>query len=59
MSLLSFTSHRFRPPYCFRPILVAARPEAWVSGRSLAGNVGSDPAGGMDVRLLWLLCVVR
>jgi len=25
---------------------VAARPKAWVCGRSLAGIVGSEPAGG-------------
>jgi hypothetical protein len=31
----------------------------WVCGRSLAGIVGSNPAGGMDVCLLWVLCVVR
>jgi hypothetical protein len=33
-------------------IPVAARSKAWVSGRSLAGIVGSNPAEGMDVRLL-------
>jgi hypothetical protein len=27
----------------------AARSKAWVCGRSLAGIVGSNPAGGMDV----------
>jgi hypothetical protein len=31
----------------------------WVCGRSLAGPVGSNPAGGMDVCLLWVLRVVR
>ena len=31
------------------PIPLAARSKAWVWGRSLAGNVGSNPAGGMDV----------
>ena len=36
----------------------AARSEVWVCSRSLAGIVGSNPAGGMDVCLLWLLCVV-
>jgi hypothetical protein len=35
---------------------MAARSEAWVCGRSIAGLVGSNPAGGVDV---WLLCVVR
>jgi hypothetical protein len=29
-----------------------ARSKAWVCGRSLAGIVGSNPAGGMDVYLL-------
>ena len=38
---------------CVLPISVAARSKAWVYGRSLAGIVGSNPAGGMDV------CVVR
>jgi len=28
-------------------------------GRSLAGIVGSNPAAGMDVCLLCVLCVVR
>ena len=49
----------FREPlmfYTFRivvtPIPVAARSKAWVYGRSLAGVVGSNPAGGMDVCLL-------
>jgi len=40
------------------PIPVAARSKAWVFGRSLAGIVGSNPAGGMDGCLLWMLCVV-
>ena len=35
------------------------RAKAWVCGRSFVGIVGSNPAGGMDVCLLWLLCVVR
>ena len=30
-------------------IPVAARFKAWVCGRSLAGIVGSNPAGDMDV----------
>jgi len=38
---------------------VAARTKAWVYGRSPAEIVGSNPTGGMDVCLLWLLCVVR
>jgi hypothetical protein len=41
------------------PISVAARSKVWVVGRSLAGIVGSNSAGGMDVCLLCELCVVR
>jgi hypothetical protein len=33
--------------------------KAWVCSRSLAGIVCSNPTGGMDVCLLWMLCVVR
>ena len=33
------------------PISVAARSKVWVYGRSLAGIVGSNPAGGMNVCL--------
>jgi hypothetical protein len=32
-----------------QPIPMAARSEAWVCGHSLAGIVGSNPSGGMDV----------
>jgi hypothetical protein len=35
---------------------VAARSNAWDFGRALAGIVGSNPAGGMDVCLLWVVC---
>jgi hypothetical protein len=39
---------------------VGARSKAWVCGHSLAGIAGSNPAGGMDVCLLWvLLCQVE
>ena len=31
---------------------VATRSKVWVCGRSLAGIVGSNPTGGMDVCLL-------
>ena len=41
------------------PIPVAVRSKTWVFDRSLAGIAGSNPAGGMDVRLLWMLHVVR
>ena len=40
------------------PIPDAARSNAWVCGRSLAGIVGSNPAGGTDVCMLQELCVV-
>jgi hypothetical protein len=40
------------------PIPVAALPEAWVCGCSLAGIAGSNPAGVMDICLLSALCVV-
>ena len=33
--------------------------KAWDCGRSLAGNVGSNPAGDRPVCLLWVLCAVR
>jgi hypothetical protein len=35
------------------PIPVAVRSKEWVCGRSLTGIVGSNPAWGMDVCLLW------
>jgi hypothetical protein len=35
---------------------VAARSKAWVGGRSLAGIVVSNPAGGMDVCLVSIVC---
>jgi hypothetical protein len=38
------------------PIPGAARCEAWVCGRSLAGKAGSNPAGDLDGYLLWVLC---
>ena len=42
-----------------KPSPAAARSKAYVCGRSPAEIVGSNPAGGMDVCLLWVLCVVR
>ena len=39
----------------FEPIPVAARSKAWVYGRSLAGIVGSNPAGGMDVCVVFVV----
>jgi hypothetical protein len=32
-----------------KPVAGAARSKAWVCGSSLAGNVGSNPTGGMDI----------
>jgi hypothetical protein len=43
----------------YEPTPVAARSKAWVFGRSLAVFEGSNTARGMDVCLLWVLCVVR
>jgi hypothetical protein len=40
------------------PIPVAARSKAWVCDLSLAGVAGSNPAIGMDVCLLSVLCLV-
>jgi hypothetical protein len=40
------------------PIPVAERSEAWVCSRSPAGIAGSNHAGGMDVCLLWVLCML-
>jgi hypothetical protein len=38
------------------PIAVAARSKASVCGRTLAGIVGSNPAGGVDVCVLSVVC---
>ena len=40
----------------YRPILVAVRSNALVYGRLSVGNAHSNPAEGMDGRLLCLLC---
>jgi len=37
--------------YKLSPVPVAARSKEWVCGLSLAGIVGSNPTGGMDVCL--------
>jgi len=42
-----------------RSIPVASRSKPRVCGRSLTAIAGSNPAGGTDVCLLWVLCVVR
>ena len=41
------------------PVPVAGRSKAWVCGLSPAEIVGSNPTGGMDVCLLWVLFIVR
>jgi hypothetical protein len=43
--------------YIYMLVTVVARSKAWVCGRSLTGIAGSNPAGGLDFRLLWMLCV--
>ena len=40
------------------PIPVAARSKAWVFGRSLTGIVGSNPTGGMDVCVVFVVKTV-
>jgi hypothetical protein len=40
-------------------LLYDSRSQWPVYGRSLAGIACSNPTGGMDVRLLWMLCIVR
>ena len=40
------------------PIPVTTRSKAW-SAAALAGVASSNPAGGMGICLLWVLCVVR
>jgi len=35
---------------------VAARSKAWVCGRSIAGIVGSNPAEGVDVYVVCVVC---
>jgi hypothetical protein len=37
------------------PIPVAARSKAWVCGRTLAGIVGSKPAGAMNVCVVFVV----
>jgi len=42
-----------------RLIPVAAQTKVWFCGRLLSEIAGSNPAGGMNVCLLWVLCIVR
>ena len=41
------------------PVPVTVRSKALVCSHSPVEIVGSNPTGGMDVCLLWVLCVVR
>jgi len=40
-------------------IPLAAQSQTFFCARSLAGIVSSNPAGDMDICLLWVSCVVR
>ena len=40
------------------PISLAARSKAYICGRSPAEIVGSNATGGMDVFMLWMLCML-
>ena len=42
-----------------QPIPVAAWSKALVCGRPLAGIVGFNPTGSVDICLFWVLCVVK
>ena len=42
-----------------QPISVVAPSVVWVCGRWLAGIVGSNPSRSMDIRILWVFCLVR
>ena len=35
---------------------MAARSKEWVSGRTLAGNAGSNPAGDLCLSLVSVVC---
>jgi hypothetical protein len=45
--------------YVVMRVPVAVWSKTRVSGRFLVGIAGSNPAGGMNVCLLWVLYVVR
>jgi hypothetical protein len=42
-----------------KPIRAATPSNEWVYGRSPAETAGSNPAGGIHVLQLWVLCFVR
>ena len=49
----------FKMQYRKSSVPVATRTKAWVRGPSLVGRAGSNPARGMDICLVRVLCVVR
>jgi len=55
----SQATHVYTVETLHKPILVAVPSKEWICGRSLTGIVGSNPAGGMGVCLVWVLCVIR
>jgi hypothetical protein len=57
---LTLQNHEFFPRSVITvPVPVAAPSKAYLCGPSPAEIVSSNPIGGMDICLLWLLCVVR
>ena len=56
---ISLSFPMFSPVIDFLPVPVAVQSKASVCSRSLAEIACSNPTGGMDVCLLWMLCVVR
>ena len=44
---------------CNLPIPMAARSKAWVCFHALGGIAGLNPVDGMNVCLLWVLCLFR
>jgi hypothetical protein len=55
----SGTSLNYNCSVAMLPIPLVKRSKAWVCSRLFAGIVGSNPIGGMDVCLLWVLCTVK
>ena len=49
------TRYRLDGPGIESPIPVAVRSKAWVCGRPLAGIVGSNPTGVMDVCVVFVV----
>ena len=58
LSSLMIRNVRLMLCHTFRQRFVAVRSGASICPRSVAGIAGSNPADGMDIRLLCLLCVV-